>query len=390
MSKTLDNFGGFDSNSHDFFGEKQEVEVLTAEEIVEKVTEDKVTEDKEEIIKAEKAEDKATDDQFKEFDASTTEDDDDDDEDDLVIKDKNKVKEEKKEPTAKVSSMSTIEFLKEKGLVSYELEEGAEMTEDLAQEILEGSWEDSIQDGVADIIKDLPDAVKDLVKFASQGGNVTELLSKMSSHARTGLDKDSDMSEEANQIIAVTLDLQSQEYDEEDIAAQIDFLRDSGKLENYSTKAYKKLLVKQEAERKAGIAENEANKVKNKRVAKEYKEKLSSHLSSVENFKGIVINKKDKENLPSYIADLKVPLQNGTTVSKFQADLFAILGDESKLIGLAKIINSDFDFSSISNKTITEFSKKTQASIENSDKINLKGSSASSQKQKKSLADLLD
>jgi hypothetical protein len=35
MSKTLDNFGGFDSNSHDFFG-KQEVEVLTAEEIVEK------------------------------------------------------------------------------------------------------------------------------------------------------------------------------------------------------------------------------------------------------------------------------------------------------------------------------------------------------------------
>jgi hypothetical protein len=37
--------------------------------------------------------------------------------------------------------MSTIEFFK-KVLVSYELEEGAEMTEDLAQEILEGSWED--------------------------------------------------------------------------------------------------------------------------------------------------------------------------------------------------------------------------------------------------------
>jgi hypothetical protein len=45
-------------------------------------------------------------------------------------------------------------------------------------------------------------------------------------------------------------------YDEEDIAAmQIDFLRDSGKLENYSLRLIKKLLAKQETtERKAGIA----------------------------------------------------------------------------------------------------------------------------------------
>jgi hypothetical protein len=83
--------------------------------------------------------------------------------------------------------MSTIEFLKEKFSI-LRIREGAEMTEDLAQEILEGSWEDSIQDGVADIIKDLPDAVKDLVKFASQGGKCYRIASKMSSHARTGLE----------------------------------------------------------------------------------------------------------------------------------------------------------------------------------------------------------
>jgi hypothetical protein len=35
MSKTLDNFGGFDSNSHDFF-EKTRSWSATAEEIVEK------------------------------------------------------------------------------------------------------------------------------------------------------------------------------------------------------------------------------------------------------------------------------------------------------------------------------------------------------------------
>ena len=377
---TLENFGGFDSSTHDFFGEKEEVVTLTADEIVEKVAEEKVTIEKNKEIKAEVAETKAVDAQFAEFDETPKV--------DVDLGSPEKVKEVT--TAVKIGNKDTIEFLKEKGLLKYELEEGTVMTEDLAQEILEDNWEDSIQDGVAEVIKDLPESVKDLVRFASKGGNVTELLSQMSRHASTGLDKDSDMTEEKNQIMAVTLDLQGQEYDAEDIETQIQYLKDSGKLESFSTKAHTKLIAKQEKERKAGLVQIEENKARNKKVQKDYKDELTTYLGSVDNFKGLVLNKKDKETLPSYIADVKVPLQNGTTVSKFQADLFSILGDKSKLIGLAKLVNSDFDFSSISNKTITDYSKAAQAVIENADKIKLTGSSASSQKSKKSLADLLD
>jgi hypothetical protein len=380
---TLENFGGFEASQHDFFGEKEEVVPLTPEEIIEKVSEEKVTIEKDKVIKDTAKEEKAIDDQFSEFNA------------DFKGEESDPAKPEKIDnkdiPAAvKIGTKDTIEFLKEKGLLNFELAEGAELTEELAAEILEDTWEDSIQAGVEETIKDLPDAVKDLVRYASKGGNVTELLSQMSKHASTGLDKDSDMSVEANQIAAVTLDLQSQDYDAEDIATQIEFLKDSGKLETFSTKAFTKLLARQEKERKAGLIQIEESKVKTKATQKKYKEELTEYLGSVDNFKGIVLNKKDKETLPSYIADVKVPLQNGTTVSKFQADLFAILGDKSKLVGLAKLVNSDFDFSSISAKTITEFSKNTQAKIENADKIKLTGSSASSQKSKKSLADLLD
>jgi len=386
IKETLDNFSGFEASSHDFFGEKEIIAELTPQEVLEQVAEDKVTVEKEKTDKKEKAEEITVDKQFEEFEAVHKMSDEDDDNTDITTPDK--VKE--KAPVVKIGNKDTVEFLKEKGMLSFELEEGTVMTEDLAQEILEDNWEDSIQAGVENTIKDLPEAVKDLVRFASKGGNVTELLSKMSSHAVTGLDKDSDMTDEANQILSATLELQDLEYDAEDVITQIEFLKDSGKLENFSTKAQTKRVARQEKERKAGITEIEQTKIRNKATQKKYKDELTTYLETVENFKGLVISKKDKESLPNYIADVKIPLQNGTTVSKFQADLFAILGDKTKLIGLAKLVNSDFDFSSISAKTITEFSKAAQATIQNSDKINLKGSSGSSQKQKKSLADLLD
>lgn len=385
MENTLDNFAGFTSNSHDFFGEKEEKVELTAEEVIEKVTEDKLDTEKAKVEKIEKAEEKAIDAQFEEFEA-THKMTDDVEEDEVVVIDKEKGK----EAIVKIGNKDTVEFLKEKGMLSFELEEGTVMTEELAQEILEDNWEDSIQEGVAEVIKDLPEAVKDLVRFASKGGNVTELLSQMSRHANTGLDADSDMTIEENQILSVTLDLQGQEYDDEDIQTQIEYLKDSGKLESFSTKAHKKRLVNQEKERKANVIKVEENRAKTRETQKKYKSELTEYLASVDNFKGIVLNKKDKEELPAYIADVKVPLQNGSTVSKFQAELFSILGDKTQLVGLAKLVKSNFDFSSITNKTITDFSKTAQAKIENADKINIKGSTVSSQKQKKSLADLLD
>lgn len=69
--------------------------------------------------------------------------------------------------------------------------------------------------------------------------------------------------------------------------------------------------------------------------------------------------------------------------------MFSIFGDKQKTILLAKLIKSDFDFSSITNKEITKFSKNIKENIQNTN-IKVTGSKGSSQKQKKSLVDLLD
>jgi hypothetical protein len=293
------------------------------------------------------------------------------------------------EKSVKVKSKDTLEFLKEKGLVDYELEEGAELTDDLADEILEDNWDASIIAGVEETIKDLPDALKELIKYSAKGGDFTELLSKMTTQTVSGINKDTDMEVEANQVLAVSLDLKDQGYDQEYIDTQIEFLKDSGKLAGISKKAFEKKIAKQDSDIQETIKQAEKRKEVEKEAQKTYKKDITVQISSLNDIKGLVLNKQDKESLPSYISDANIKLQDGRTVTKFQQELFSIFGDKEQTILLAKLVKDKFDFSSITNKEITKFSKGIKEEIQNNQVI-IKGSKGSSQQPKKSLAELLD
>jgi|688.fasta_scaffold00217_12 hypothetical protein len=291
--------------------------------------------------------------------------------------------------TVKVKSKDTLEFLKEKGLVDYELEEGTELTDDLADEILEDNWDASIIAGVEETIKDLPDALKELIKYSAKGGDFTELLSKMTTQTVSGINKDTDMEVESNQVLAISLDLKDQGYDQEYIDTQIEFLKESGKLAGISKKAFEKKIAKQDSDIQETIKQAEKRKEVEKEAQKTYKKDITVQISSLNDIKGLVLNKQDKESLPSYISDANIKLQDGRTVTKFQQELFSIFGDKEQTILLAKLVKDKFDFSSITNKEITKFSKGIKEEIQNNQVI-IKGSKGSSQQPKKSLADLLD
>lgn len=293
------------------------------------------------------------------------------------------------EKSVKVKTKDTLEFLREKGLVDYELEEGTELTDDLADEILEDNWDASIIAGVEETIKDLPDALKELIKYSAKGGDFTELLSKMTTQTVSGINKDTDMEVEANQVLAVSLDLKDQGYDQEYIDTQIEFLKDSGKLAGISKKAFEKKIAKQENDIQETIKQAEKRKEAEKEAQKTYKKDITVQISSLNDIKGLVLNKQDKEVLPSYISDANIKLQDGRTVTKFQQELFSIFGDKEQTILLAKLVKDKFDFSSITNKEITKFSKGIKEEIQNNQVI-IKGSKGSSQQPKKSLAELLD
>jgi len=293
------------------------------------------------------------------------------------------------EKSVKIKSKDTLEFLKEKGFVDYELEEGTELTDDLADEILEDNWDASVIAGIEETIKDLPDALKELIKYSAKGGDFTQLLTKMTMQTVSGIDNDTDMEIETNQVLAISLDLQDQGYDQEYIDTQIEFLKDTGKLAGISKKAFERKIIKQKHDIQETINQAERRKEVEKEAQKNYKKDINVQINSLNDIKGLVLNKQDKEVLPSYISDANIKLQDGRIVTKFQQELFSIFGDKEQTILLAKLVKDKFDFSSITNKEITKFSRGIKEEIQNNQVI-IRGSKGSSQQPKKSLAELLD
>lgn len=377
--KTIGDFKGWEDSSqqHDFFGETNlEADVI---QITPKEGEEKSEEKK----KEEEEEAKILEDQFKDFSSVDNEEEDESEDENLKSKDK-----PSKVSTA--NSKQTLEFLKEKGLVEFELEEGEELTEELAENLLEDSWENALDSAVEDTIKELPQEVKDLIKFASKGGDVNEFLSNLTQNASTGVTKNSDISKESVQIAAITLDLKKQGYDQEYIDSQIDFLKGSDKLQNIAEKAYNKIIAEQEKESSDKIASLKEAQENRKKQARIYKGNITTHINSLAEVKGLPLTKKDKAELPDYISEPTVELQDGRYVSELQADIFKVMADKDKIVLLAKILKTDFDFSPIERKQQTAVSRDFKSKVENTEKLKTGNSEGVHKPSKKAIWDMIE
>lgn len=385
--KTIDQFAGWEeaSQQHDFFGETNLVE-----DVVTSVEKDDIEDPaKKEAAKkeAEKLEEeqKLIDEQFSSFEKPST---------------SKSGEEEEDEPGASagtqanttVTPKSTLAFLKEKGLVEYEEDPEKPLTDEDAENLLEDSWETAVEKEVEATIKDLPDELKQLIKFAHKGGDVGELLGKMVQHATSGINKNSDIENEDTQILAVSMDLRAQGYDQEYIDTQIEFLKEKDKLEGVAKKAFDKIVAEQEAET-AGQVKRQAEALENKKkAAREYKTNITTHINSLEEAGGLPISKQDKTILPTYISEPTVELQDGRFVSEMQADLFKVMADKDKIVLLAKLLKSDFDFSAIERKKQTQAARGIKDEIQRADRTQTITSSSSGghKPQKKAVWDMLD
>lgn len=381
--KTIDQFAGWEDSSqqHDFFGETNlEVDIVEIASKDDVKTEETIAKEKEE-----KEEQELIDDQFSSFEKTskvTTEDED---------EEGKGTPSAKKEPVTNVNNRQTLEFLKEKGLVDYELDEGKELTEEEAEHLIEDSWEKALEAEVESTIKDLPQDVKDLIKFASKGGDVSELLGKMVQHATSGITKNSDIENEDVQVLAISMDLKSQGYDQEYIDSQVEFLKGSGKLGNISKKAFDKIVAQQEAETAGQVQRQKESLDNRKKQAREYKTNITTHINSLNEMGGLPISKQDKTVLPTYISEPNVELQDGRFVSEMQADLFKVMADKDKIVLLAKLLKSDFDFSAIERKKQTQAARGVREAVERVDRKELSNSESGGHKSnKKALWDMLE
>ena len=270
-------------------------------------------------------------------------------------------------------SITTLNLLKGKGFLEYELEEGEELTDEKAGEILEDSLDSLFEERIEELFENVPDIVKDMNKFVLKGGDINVFLQTVSAQNTSGLKEGMDLEDEDNQELIIRHSLKEEGYDDEYIASQIEFLKDSKQIEKISTKQFKKWEQKTKAEQTIILESQKQKTLANKNQHRALKTKVTTFLDETEEVAGFTVTKQDRKILPNYMSDRTIKLENGNQITGMQKDLMRVLNSPTGSVQIAKLLRAasvegELDFEEIKKTTETKVVKKVRENVRRSKK----------------------
>ena len=287
------------------------------------------------------------------------------------------------------STIAAAQLLMDKGIVDYELEEGEELDEDTALELLEEGFESGVENRISELLGGLPNELQALNKYVLNGGDMNDFLSKMNTiGASTGITATLDISEEKNQELVVRQMYKDDGMDDDFIDTQLESLKDTGKLEAFARKRFEKW-KEQDSKVSQQVAKQQEEQ------AKAQREKVRQYYSSLKTavngeFEGIKLSAKDKVEIPDFMTDRNIKLSNGAVVTPFNQNLMEVLQNETASIQLAKLLrdrkkDGTFDFSQLEKVAATKVTKEVKDNIRRNKETPRKSTEV--QTQSRSLAD---
>lgn len=400
---SLDQFDGFDTSNpstkeeDDFWNEAPAGDSTDAKEVIKKLEEDE--DDSSEEGTEKKTPEEIADELFEDGEDVSDDNEDGEEDDDNGTdgddegNDEDDTKSKKTSKASKIDSASTLNFLKDKGLVDFELEEGEELTPELADEILEDKFEEGIESRIEELFGELPQIVKDINKYAMDGGDLNKFFNTVTNKATAKITADIDLGKEENQELIVKEILAQEDNDEEYINTQLEFLKDSGKLKMFAEKKFDKWKKGNEKEQAALVQQQADAKRVQKENLRKYKSSVSKFVTDSEEIGSIKLSRVDKKEIPSYMADKTIKLDNGAVITQRDKDLYEVLQDETASIQLAKLLRSrnkdgSFNFKDIETTVKTKVAKEVKANVRrNKTNTPKKSISQGKSSQNRSLAD---
>lgn len=354
IEENISNVGDGSDENHDFsFGEGSEEEQEQGKKPVTKEKEEEEEENYQFGFGNETEEDEEEEDEEEEKPANSKE-------------KETSTQKEKSAKAEKLNSKGVLSFLKDKGLV--ELDENLnldEMSEDEIEDQLEDVMDASNEAYFSEQVKDLPTVAKNLLKVAANGGDVNAYLATVASGVSSNLKKGMDLSSESNQELVMRNLLAKEGKDVEDIEHEIEFLKSKDRLASVAEKKYNKWEADVEKQEEDLLEKETARKRQAKENTRKYRTELSDFLGKNKEVSSFSISVADKRELPAYIANPAYETPNGNSISEFQKDLYEVMKDNKKVVALAKILKSDFDFSKLVQKGANAALKDTKDKIQN-------------------------
>lgn len=293
---------------------------------------------------------------------------------------------EDKSTQARGTYIEKFNMFKEEGLFKHiELEEGEEedLDEERFSELLEEEYEAEVNTRISQwATEELDEEAKAFIAFKKQGGDTKEFLKSMQS-----LDVLSgDISDEEFQKEVIISQLEADDWDYEEIKDRLQTLEETGKLESTATKYYNRMKTKAEKQREALVAKQAKAREEREEKKREFKTNLRNTLSSIKEVKGIKITPKERGTLYNFITNEDQTLGD-RKVTGFQKSIAEAVRDENKMILLAKLLSSDFDFSEFEKQIKTKEVRKLKENLESRKGLRPTGSSGT-QTEGKSLGDI--
>ena len=189
-----------------------------------------------------------------------------------------------------------MDFLVKQGIIELDeedLKEFNELDEVDKEEVIKDFYLKAVEDKFEEDINNLPEVVKNSLKIAIKGGNVDEYLAGVYTSKQTGLTRNMNLSDELVQEKVVTQKLIEEGYDEEYITSQLEFLKDSDKLQITAEKYYNKWKKEEDEKEKDYLKRVEAAAEEKRNSQINYRKSLTQHLSGIEGVKGFKLTKKE-------------------------------------------------------------------------------------------------
>lgn len=261
------------------------------------------------------------------------------------------------------SYSSVYKLLKEKGVISVDVENETEFDEETFAQVIEQEIEAGLDETIKAFMDDLDDDAKAFLKFKKEGGDTKQFFKFYSevSQIPTPVIGDSKSEEKFLKYYYKAYE----DLDDEDIEDKIEFLKETGKLSKYAQKYHENVEEEIEQNREEAIKKQQYYQQQQEEQRKQYVKELKHLIDDSDNIKDWTITQKDKKVLHSYMTRASVKVSENQYLTQFQNDLQQVFKDREKTILLAKIISNDFDLTDIKEKAKTEIIRETKSKLTN-------------------------
>lgn len=294
--------------------------------------------------------------------------------------------EDEEEPSTSIYD-DHVRDLMDKGLFrNVEIGEDEVIDEDRFYELQEQEIETEVSNRLQAWAEDELDAdARAFIKFKREGGSTSDFFKVYSQNTDTFLD--GDIEDPKFQEKVIRKQLESEEWDEEEIEDRLESLSDNGRMKKVAERYFNKMQEEAEEDKKNLLKEAEQRKELALKNEEAFKSSIKETLETQEELNGFTLNDKDKKDLFNFLTR-KEKSSGEKPVTGFQRKMAEVFQDRNKLVLLSKILYNDFDFSALEKKTTTKKVKEIKSRLEQ--RKGPRSFNSGSSLKGKSLADLFD